>query len=286
MKKLAFIFALLLVPCSAFGLEMLPDSALDDLTGQAGVSIAADDIQLFLNVERFAWIDCDGYGTSSAYGGDCDSTIGGAIYLDNFQMDTININQLGARGDSLASATGESNQSLDGSTPAMAGSSCGVIDLFYDYGDDSTGACLLSSTLADSGSTLGLNNYTNINPWTTASGFLTKSITIDATAALPLHTAGWITNKAGLNLPDPGGAILFQPIGGVIIGLPTMEIYIHSMAVTPRVTSQVTSNPIAIQNACYNDGESYGTFEMQGITFSALSGWVEIAPTGRPGDGL
>ena len=281
MKKLALILALMLVPCSAFGLEMLTDNALDDVTGQAGVSIAADDIQLFLNVERFAWIDCDGYGTSNAYGGDCDSTVGGAIYLDNFQMDTININQLGARGDALASATGESNQSLDGSTPAMAGSSCGVIDLFYDYGDDSTGACLLNSTLADSGSTLGLNNYTNINPWTTASGFLTKSITIDATAALPLHSAGWKINKGGL--AGAGGAVS-QNIGGVIIGLPTMEIYIHSMAITPRFTAQITSNPNAVAQACYNDGESFGTFEMQGITFSVLSGWVEIAPTGRPTD--
>jgi len=277
MKKLALILALMLVPCTAFGLEMLTDNALDTVTGQSGVSIAADDVQIFLNVDRIAWIDCDGYGTSSAYGGDCDSTLGGALYLDNFQMDTLNINMLGARSDLFATINSESNQSIDGGTPAMAGSSCGVIDLFYDYGSDVVGSCMLSGALANGTNTLGLNNYTNINPWASNSGFLTKSITIDATMALPLHTAGWRMNTAG--------GVSTQTIGGVLIGLPTMEIYIHSMVMTPRFTSQITSNG-SMAIACYNDTESYGTIEMQGITFSLLSGFMEIAPTGRPGDGL
>ena len=49
MKKLALILALMLIPCSAFGLEMLTNNALDNVTGQAGVAIAADDIQIFLH---------------------------------------------------------------------------------------------------------------------------------------------------------------------------------------------------------------------------------------------
>ncbi len=47
---------------------MLTDNAPDNINGQTGVSIAADDIQIFLNVERFAWIDSDGFGTKVAYG--------------------------------------------------------------------------------------------------------------------------------------------------------------------------------------------------------------------------
>ena len=42
MKKLALILALMIIPCSAFGLEMLNDSSMDSITGQSGVSIAVD----------------------------------------------------------------------------------------------------------------------------------------------------------------------------------------------------------------------------------------------------
>ena len=79
MKKLALILALMLIPCSAFGLEMLNDNSLEDVTGQSGVSIAFDDIQLFLHVGRFAYLDCDGYGTNSNYGGTCNSSVGGGF---------------------------------------------------------------------------------------------------------------------------------------------------------------------------------------------------------------
>ena len=279
MKKLALILALMLIPCTAFGLEMLTDNALDNVTGQSGVSIAADDVQLFLNVERFAWIDCDGYGTELAYGGQCDVSLGGAIYIDNFQMDTININMIGGRGSSAAVATSDGNQTLNDN--ALGGSSCGVIDLFYDYGNTNAGACLLSGDLAGVTSTLGLDNYTNTNPWSLTStpngGFLAKSITIDATMALPLHSAGWQGNSWAHYTGS-------ETVGGVLIGLPTMEIYIHSMAITPRFTALITPIPAAVAGLCANEGESYGTFEMQGITFTVLGGFMEIAPTGRDYD--
>jgi hypothetical protein len=285
MKKLALILALMLVPCTAFGLEMLTDNALDTVTGQAGVSIAADDIQLFLNVERIAWIDCDGYGTSSAYGGDCDSTIGGALYLENFQMDTININMIGGRGSAAAAATGDL-ASLGGrqttSANALGGSTCGTIDLFYDYGNTNAGGCLLTGTLAlGRPNTLGMDNYTRPDVFGASSpnNFLAKSITIDATANLPLHTAGWRGNSFSAYAAS-------ETIGGVLIGLPTMEIYIHSMAMTPRFTAAISSNTQATIDATFNDKESYGTIEMQGITFTTLGGFMEIAPTGRPGDGF
>ena len=279
MKKLALILALMLIPCSAFGLEMLTDNAMDNVTGQAGVSIAADDIQLFINVERFAWIDSDGYGTALAYGGNEDSTNGGAIYLDNFQIDLLNINMIGGRGSAVATTLGESNQTM--SANAMGGSKAGVIDLFYDYGNTNALGGLLDSTLAGMTSTIGMDNYINVNPWETTSpnNFCAKSITIDATMELPLHTAGWRGNSTANYSTS-------ETLGGVLIGFPTMEMYIGQMVITPRFTAQITTNSVAAEALCFNEGESYGTFEMQGITFSVLSGWMEIAPTGRPGDGL
>ncbi len=290
MKKLALILALFLIPCSAFGLEMLTDNALDNVTGQAGVSIAADDIQIFLNVERFAWIDSDGFGTKVAYGGTTESSVGGAIFIDNFQLDMLNINMIGSKGTLGAMGTSDL-AGLGGiqtaNANALGGSSNGVINLFYDYGNTNTMGAMLSGSYAMGGTnTLGMDNYININQNATSlTPFLAKSITIDATSELPLHSSGFQQNK---NQPPGGGAppIINDTIGGVLIGFPTMEIYINSMVITPRFTSQISNNNATVVATCFNEGQSYGTFEMQGITFSALSGWMEIAPTGRPGDGL
>jgi hypothetical protein len=273
MKKLALILAIMMIPCAAFGLQIMDNSSLDEVTGQYGVSIAADDIQIFLNVERFAYIDCDGYETL-LYGGDCSSHIGAAIAVDNFQMDTLNINMIGARGDSLSSANGETNQTENGGlAPALAGSSCGVIDLFYDYGTEGTTGCALDGA----GSVLGLENYTNTNQYTTWSGFLTKSMTINVTGALPLHSAGLRINKGGtLNNT--------QTAAGVLIGLPTMEIYIHDMSFDPTVTADITSNTAAQKAQVVNNNESFGKIQMQGVTFSLLNGFVEFAPIGDTND--
>ena len=282
MKKLALILALMLIPCSAFGLEMLTDNALDNVTGQSGVSIAADDIQIFLNVERFAWIDSDGYGTSNTYGGDYETSVPGAIFIDNFQLDMLNINMLGGRGTLAASMTSD-DVAVNGvqtmNANAMGGSPFGVIDLFYDYGNTSVVAGLLTGSYVMAGTqTLGMDNYLNINQDAGLTPFLAKSITIDASAFLPLHSPGWVHNNNNRFTAS-------ESIGGVIIGFPTMEIYINSMVITPRFTGQVTTQSIPVAQI-FNEGQSYGTFELQGITFSVLSGWMEIAPTGLPGDGL
>jgi hypothetical protein len=44
MKKLAIILALLMIPMTAFGMDTISDSDLDQVTGQAGVSIALTSI--------------------------------------------------------------------------------------------------------------------------------------------------------------------------------------------------------------------------------------------------
>jgi hypothetical protein len=60
MKKiLAVALTLMLIPFSAFGLEMLEDSTLDNVTGQAGVSIATD-VLMDVHFDTIAWGDSDG----------------------------------------------------------------------------------------------------------------------------------------------------------------------------------------------------------------------------------
>lgn len=69
MKKiLAVALTLMLIPFSAFGLEMLEDATLDSVTGQAGVSINVD-VQVDATIGTAAWGDDDGITGTSGDGG-------------------------------------------------------------------------------------------------------------------------------------------------------------------------------------------------------------------------
>jgi hypothetical protein len=66
MKKIIAILAILmLVPFTAFGLEALSEDVLDDVTGQAGVSIAAD-VMMNITMDTLAWGDSDGIDNSTS----------------------------------------------------------------------------------------------------------------------------------------------------------------------------------------------------------------------------
>jgi hypothetical protein len=340
MKKLALILAImLLIPGAAFGLEMLNDNTLDEVTGQSGVSIAFDDIQIFLNVEKFAYIDCDGYGTNSNYGGSCESTIGAGFVINNFQMDVININMIGfagtgaqilegsgidatgqAVGAGVAAAFGIGLDINNGTSYALAfndndtgisywrnpgkqtgylanspglnslsgygfqgasqvddgtyagalglsSTTCGSIPLFYNYANPATtGGCTLDGTAAGG---LGLNNYTNTSNVESNSQFRPQALTIDITGDLPLFSIG-------LKAIDPGTT---QTIAGVLIGLPTAEIHIQEMIIGEMtITANISSNTDAEQALVKNNNESFGAIQIEGVTFTFLGGWMEIAP--------
>jgi len=81
-KMLALALTLLLIPFSAFGLEMLEDSTLDGVTGQAGVSIATD-VTMDIHFDTIAWGDSDGI---DADGGD------GAGWIGITGLDIANMN--------------------------------------------------------------------------------------------------------------------------------------------------------------------------------------------------
>ncbi len=57
-------------------------------------------------------------------------------------------------------------------------------------------------------------------------------------------------------------------VTGVMIGLPTLEIYVPSLSVTPTVT----------QSGALNTGANFGTIAVDGMTTAVLGGHLEIAP--------
>ena len=258
MKKLVLVLAMLMVlPAAAFGIQydLMNDGSMEEVTGQAGVSIAMDDIQLFLNIERVAWLDCDGYtcvdGTSGA----------GAVGIGNFQLDVLTINAIDFNTDQAGGVWDLTNAA-----------DCSQIDLRFNYGDTGqTGTCFLattglSSSLTDSyfaslGSQhLGLDNYESLD----GDDFVPSALTIDATSQLPVLTEIDTANGGGNQ-------------GGVLIGLPTIEIYIPSLTMTPEFYNIENETEPAL-NAAQNSDASFGTIQLDGVTMSVLSGWIEIAP--------
>jgi len=280
MKKLVLILALMLIPCAAFGLEMMSDSTMDGVTGQAGVWIAADDIQLFINIEKLAWIDCDGFSSFEGKG-TCGGE-GGAIALNNFQIDVLNINAI----TSTATEGTATGHGLD-----LMSTSCGDIPLFYDYGTSAQGTdCRLTVAGANQG--LGLNNY--YGKLGDNSTFVPHFLTIDVTDELPAASEGlsyWWNHAWTSASPAAGGGNASSTVGGVLIGIPTVEIYINEMSFTPVYDGDITGHASTALNDDSNANTvsaghlsgvssyaSWGTIYMKGITFTPLSGWIEIAP--------
>ncbi len=250
MKKLALILALILIPCSAFGLEMLNDNAMDQVTGQSGVAIAFDDVQLFIDIERLAWVDCDGFemGGPGMPSGSCAGS-GAMVSLNNFQIDVLNVN-------AIVAVSADS----DGPNPDLISTTCGSIPLFYNYNSSAAlGGCISWTT----GHTEGLDNLTNT--------FRAQALTIDVTDDLPALSQGINWNAGAASAGNP------IKVAGVFIGLPTVEIHIQEMFL------DITINDLNVDTFVTNGGNgssdnSFGQILMEGITFSVLSGWMEIAP--------
>jgi len=154
MKKLALMLvALMIIPAAAFGMEMMNDTAMDSITGQSGVSIAFDDVQLFINIDKMAYIDSDGLQSSSVV--DCVTCTGaaGAIEIDNFQIDVLNVNAIVASGTGAGATAGSGTQT--GTNIGLYSASCGKIPLFYDYASSAPTA---NDYLTANGAEKGLQN--------------------------------------------------------------------------------------------------------------------------------
>jgi len=287
MKKLVLIFALLIIPCTAFGLEMLSEQSMEAVTGQSGVDIAVDDIQLFINIEKMAWIDCDGF---SSLGRQVCEGRGGAIAMSNFQIDVLNINAIvGSGTDNTNSAwnglgSNFNKQSANGAGLALRSASCGKIPLFYDYGTGSAQACYLNSIGTSSA---GLDNY--VGQYANSQGksyFTPQFLSIDATDKLPAASEGlqtWWNNPWSQRAVTERGGNGTSTIGGVLIGLPTVEIYINDLYFKPVYDGDISGVTSLAMNDDSKSGlhgqtSDFGVIQLQGITFTVLSGWIEIAP--------
>ncbi len=85
MKKLALsviLGASLMVSSSAFGLEAMSDSTMKSATGQAGVTIAIDDVTLYQAVGQTIYRDTDGLGGTSTNAIDEPHSDAAGIYID------------------------------------------------------------------------------------------------------------------------------------------------------------------------------------------------------------
>jgi len=112
MKKLTGILiaaALLLAPISASALEMMTDASMKDVTGQAGVSIAIDDVVLEQWVGTTTYTDTDG----------TDGTAGSVVISDQHTVhDFQAITSAGSNG-LVSPNVGLQNPGMDG-TARMA----------------------------------------------------------------------------------------------------------------------------------------------------------------------
>ena len=88
MKKfLAIAIVLMMVPFSAFSMEMISDADMDDVTGQAGVTIALDNITIYQRIDGLSYTDTDG----AAYVGAANA---GTIGIDQIEQ-TITLKAIG-----------------------------------------------------------------------------------------------------------------------------------------------------------------------------------------------
>lgn len=258
MKKVALILvALMIIPAAAFGMEMMNDTAMDSITGQSGVSIAFDDVQLFINIDKMAYIDSDGLSSSAIANVtvNCNGPAG-AIELDNFQIDVLNVNAIVASGTGNGATAGSGTQT--GTNIGLYSVSCGNIPLFFDYASSApTGNDYLNAN----NNQVGLQHLFG-------GKFHAQALSIDVTDKLPALTEGIDFDAPTLTAIGSGN------VGGVFITLPTLEIYINNMDLTPKYQGNVDG----LTSSAVNNGKDFGTFELDGITFTVLSGWMEIAP--------
>jgi hypothetical protein len=146
-KLLAIAVVLLMVPFTAFGLEMLTDDVMEDVTGQAGVTITflQGDTVINISVDGIAWGDDDGFGSSKvAAHVRLDGKIGIKITIASGQHMTIDVS--GVHGIVL----GLPDLKIDISVPESIVISSGYGATVTNWGTPAVSSLTLG--------TLGLNN--------------------------------------------------------------------------------------------------------------------------------
>jgi hypothetical protein len=241
--------AILSMPMAASALEKMDNSQLKSATGQAGVSIAVDDIVIYQkSLADTTYWDTDGIGNGNSAGG---------IMID--QADEM---QKLITIDAILDATEygvAALQTIFGNTDAI-----GIVD--------------------DAATALGAGmDPTNGNLDGLTTGISPLTIDVGTCQAL---TAGWVYNTAN-RAADLGG-LQNLDVGGVVIGLPTVEISTYTttdfktiklVSGTDNGDGTVTTVGAASGASYFNTDHAFITIEKSGdSTMAILGGRLEIAP--------
>jgi hypothetical protein len=165
-KLLAIAIVLMMVPFSAMAMETISDADLDTVTGQAGVSIAVDNVVIYTSMAKLEYTDTDAGG--------------GTIGIANLQQ-TIRLNAIGGSID-------------EAGTAARYGLAADVTPHALTIDIASVGALASVGKLTAGGvAAMGGANATTI-----VIGLPTLEITIDEFTMTPYLTNGTDTTEFGL----------------------------------------------------------------------------------------
>jgi hypothetical protein len=213
MKKiLAIAIVLLMVPLSAYALEMLTEDVMDNVTGQAGVSIAVDDVKIWQAIDGLTYTDTDGL----------DGTAG-SISLSNLQL-MVNINAI---------------THLDGTgLPVSPGRALmGTYDVaVYDYGNQvdasgvDTGAFQARPVTIDVGSMAILSEGLSYNMLGTANGLTVAGVRI----GLPTLEIYQSALSFDVTVSEAGAANSGASYGNISIGQQTVAILDGFIEIAPH----------------------------------------------------
>lgn len=239
--------AIALAPMSASALEALTDNAMNDVTAQAGVSIALDDIVIYqTGIADTTYTDTDGMTTGLGTVGNVTSAGVKISYDAAIQKLTI-IDGITEAGDySIANMQ------------AAFGTSIGLVG-FVNGDDESVVAGTNWSQYMDP---------TTGNVANAVAAYVTGSspLTIDVGTCESL-TAGFENNHG------TGSTYDGLDIAGVIIGLPTIEISSY------HTTDTKTVSLVAVDTEAANYDKSFIQITKSGSSKMAiLGGRIEIAP--------
>jgi hypothetical protein len=275
-KKLIIGAALCCLPFSAMALEALDDSALGGVTGQAGVSIALDDVVIYMkSIADVTYIDTDGFGDVKRAGITIEHQTGGekiitlgAIVDDTKYGITALQNTFGNIGDI-------------GILPKAAIEARNTQILAKAQVDGLVEAGVTSGTEYDT-AVAALNDATaavptiaaNFKPTDGSTGNFTNGIsplTIDIGEAVAL-TQGW-TYNTNTTLRNAKG----KYVAGVTIGLPTVEIKTYYNTVGEQKAIKLAET--AVDASVMNAGKEFITIKKTGNSeLAILGGRLEIAP--------
>ncbi len=291
--------AIALAPMSASALEALTDNAMNDVTAQAGVSIALDDIVIYqTSIADTTYTDTDGMTTGNGTEGNVlsagikigydkamqkltiiDGITTSGIYSISNMQDTF-----GARIGEVGFVDGTSSRWVQETAFANVDADDVTVNEngTYTYSSEDYAAedVIVNS---DGSYTFASKQVESAMEWGSymdpTTGNVSNAVAAYATGASPLTidvgtceslTAGFTNN---LNTTTTGVEYANMDIAGVIIGLPTIEITSYH-SIDTKTVSLVTDDAVAV-----NAGKAFIQITKSGASKMAiLGGRLEIAP--------